>query len=135
MSPVDRRGFLGAVAGAFVASTTRLRGLARVPTAVPRQAAAPALATYFADPAAVARIGAAYLAVAPADGDADLLLTELAPEGSVPADYWATVAIADLQVAIRDAVHADFEAGDIVDIGGWQLARTEARLAALSTLL
>jgi len=135
MKEIGRRGFLGAVIGAFVASTTRLRGVPAAEAAVPAQVSAPTLSAFFADAAAAARIGAAYLAVAPAEGDADFLFTELAPVGAVPADYWATVTIDQLHLDIREAVHADFEAGEIVDIGGWQLAKTEARLAALSTLL
>jgi len=137
MSPVDRRGFLGAVAGAVVASTARLDRFGRTsvgaPGAVP--AGVPALASYFGDPVAAARIGFAYLAIAPAEGDADLLLAELAPAGTVPTEWWTTVTLEELQDTIRDAVHADFEAGDVVDLAGWQLARTEARLTALSMLL
>jgi hypothetical protein len=41
------------------------------------------------------------------------------------------VSIHDLRLAMRRAAHADFATGDVVDLEGWQLARSEGRLAAL----
>ncbi|HYF47633.1 MAG TPA: hypothetical protein VD926_15565, partial [Acidimicrobiales bacterium] len=36
--------------------------------------------------------------------------------------------------ARRDQIRADFAAGEVVDVDGWQFSRTEARLAALISL-
>lgn len=36
-----------------------------------------------------------------------------------------------LDVVFTEQVRADFDAGDIVDVDGWVLARSEARVAAL----
>lgn len=46
----------------------------------------------------------------------------------------AGVGLPELQRTIRAAAHADFATGDVADLEGWQLARTEARLAALFTV-
>jgi hypothetical protein len=90
---------------------------------------------FFSDPAAAMRIGSAYLAVVPQDGDVNLLLEALTPEGEVPAEWWASVTVDELRTTVRAAAHADFKAADVADVAGWQLARTEARLAALLTLV
>lgn len=39
----------------------------------------------------------------------------------------------DLQQRFAEQVRADFDAGDTVDVDGWVLARSEARIAALLT--
>ncbi len=41
---------------------------------------------------------------------------------------------AQLKRVITDRIAAEFETGQTVDIQGWTLSRTEARLAALTVL-
>jgi hypothetical protein len=92
------------------------------------------VARFFSDPVGATHIGTAYLAVAPTENDATVLRAALAPEGEEPEAWWASVSVSELRRTIRKAAHADFAAGTVVDLEGWQLAPTEARLAALFTL-
>ncbi|MDZ7676291.1 MAG: hypothetical protein U5K30_14635 [Acidimicrobiales bacterium] len=55
---------------------------------------------------------------------------ELHPDDD-PADAGADLPAGDLADALRAQVRADFDAGRTVDVDGWVLARTEARVAAL----
>jgi len=134
MTTIGRRGFLAGAAGAVVALVTPLRRAFGSTPAGPFGAGA-IVPRYFSDAGAAARIGGAYLAGVPEEGDVDLLLAALTPAGETPAQWWAGVTIPELQDTVRTQAHADFAAGHVVDLAGWQLARTEARLAALSTLL
>ena len=88
----------------------------------------------FRDAAGTKRIGEAYLAVVPEERDASVLFAALAPEGETPDEWWAAVSVRELRRTMRAAAHADFAANAVVDLEGWQLARTECRLAALFTL-
>ncbi|MEX0665647.1 MAG: hypothetical protein WD598_12895 [Acidimicrobiia bacterium] len=137
MTTIGRRGFLASILGAFVALVTPFGQLVRASasTVAGPFGAGAVVGLFFSDAAAAARIGGAYLAVVPQEGDVNFLLEALTPEGEVTAEWWATVTLEELQQTVRDAAHADFKAEDVADVAGWQLARTEARLAALSTML
>ena len=74
-------------------------------------------------PPGVMAVGTAYIALRPDEGDVESLLTALpSPDG-------------DVLAAARDAIVADFSSGDTVAIDGWMLAVSEARAAAVLTLL
>jgi len=137
MTTFGRRGFLGSLLGALAVSVAPVGRLGRAfgsTTVGPAAGPAEVIASFFADADAAARIGAAYLSVVPAEGDVDFLLGALAPEGVTPEEWWAGVGLPELQRTIRAAAHADFATGDVADLEGWQLARAEARLAALFTV-
>jgi hypothetical protein len=88
------------------------------------------LGTVPADEALVP-LGQAYLADHPGEADADALVA------SVPALDGAT-SRADVVAAlpaIAPAAAAEIEAGDLVTVRGWRLARSEARVAAAAALL
>lgn len=144
MSAIERRRFLGAGVAAIVGTvSTRLQfGRGRTgglqPSTrfglEPRTAAAsPAdvVGAYFSNAAGTQRIGAAYLAAYPADGDYETLLGEIAPPDAEPDTWWSTMDQAGLARQIRTRSHRDFASADVVVLDGWQLAHTEARLAAL----
>jgi hypothetical protein len=82
-------------------------------------------------PAAIARVGAAYLEDAPADEQREEDLRSLLPS--------LTAATASGLVAqfdsLRDGVRGDFEEDRIADVDGWLLSVTEARAAALVHLV
>ena len=132
MTRVGRRGFLSGLLGVVAAASVpigwvgRAFGAAATPTSPAEK-----VASLFSDPVGVARIGTAYLGVAPDEGSVDVLLAALAPAGQSPEEWWTAVGVRELRLTVRTAAHADFVAGDVVDLEGWQLARTEARLAAL----
>jgi len=77
------------------------------------------------------RIGTAYLQFFPAEASQSVLLNALTPIGKDPNEWWASIDLAGLQKAIRRQVHKDFGTPDVVVLDGWELARSEVRLAAL----
>jgi hypothetical protein len=77
-------------------------------------------------PAAIAALGRRYLDVHPEDADREALRRAL---GLDPADSEA-----NRLARIDAALCHDLETGDIVDLEGWQLTRTECRLYAALAL-
>lgn len=118
----DRRVLLGALAS--------LAGLACAPKVASISPTPPlsvnhALAVL---PAGVAVVGRRYLDQEPDEGDAERLRDQLRwprSEGAVP--EWH----AHLDAAILD----DLERDRLVEVGGWQLTRTECRVYALAALI
>lgn len=88
------------------------------------------------DGAGMTRFGRAYLAQFPAEGDLDLLWAALhgvlARQGAEPS---GTIdperAFGHLDRVVRD----EYRRGVVVDVDGWLLSRSEARLYAAATLL
>jgi hypothetical protein len=79
---------------------------------------------------AVIRIGAAYRAAYPADDDREMLRREVGDLGGL-----SGADLADRLATLDERVRADFAAGNVVLVDGWLLARTEARAAALVSLV
>ncbi|MCU0270273.1 MAG: hypothetical protein MUF83_16735 [Acidimicrobiales bacterium] len=78
---------------------------------------------------ALLAVGERYLATHPEEADTEVLLAALAPlGGSIPADPDTQLAVLGQQVS------ADYAAGDVVELDGWVLSRTEGRAAALFVL-
>ncbi len=77
-------------------------------------------------PEAIAVLGRRYLADHPEDADREALRRAL---GLDPSDSEAT-----RLARIDDALRRDLAAGDVVDLEGWQLTRTECRLYAAVAL-
>jgi hypothetical protein len=96
-----------------------------------RATTADLVGAYFSDANSARLIGTTYLQLVPAEAAQATLMTALAPTGEDPTQWWATIDGSGLQKAMRKRVHADFATPDVIDLGGWQLARTECRLAAL----
>jgi hypothetical protein len=82
---------------------------------------------------AVVRLGQAYLATRPAEQDSDVLSAaidralapELGDESSTAANPRQVIA------ALRRVVRAEYSRGEIVQVKGWLLSATEARLYGL----
>lgn len=78
---------------------------------------------------ALVAVGARYLEVVPEEADQAFLLGQLpALEGVVPERPGTDLAVLSSQVV------ADHASGDLVDLDGWVLSRTECRAAALYAL-
>lgn len=77
-------------------------------------------------PEAIAELGRRYLDAHPKDADRETLRRAL---GLDPSDSEAT-----RLARIDDALRRDLDAGNVVDIEGWQLTRTECRLYAALAL-
>jgi len=76
----------------------------------------------------LAAIGQAYLAAVPEESDQAALLAGLGVAEDAVGDPNAMLD------ALADQVHADFAAGDTIQLDGWALSLTEARLCALIAL-
>lgn len=76
-----------------------------------------------------ARIGGRYLASAPAEADAGLLVSSI-----LGGEEHEAVGDAVLRRVISDSRQRDFVDGNTVSVDGWILSRTEARLCALVAL-
>jgi hypothetical protein len=76
-------------------------------------------------------IGAAYLSQFADEADAETLLELLEPEGTALADWWAATRRSSILSSLRRRVRHDFATGSTVDLGGWIMSRTGARLSAL----
>ncbi len=79
----------------------------------------------------IARVGARYRELVPEEATRAALLAAIPMAEELPA---APRALEEEIGAQRDQIRADFEAGDVVAVDGWQFSRTEARLAALISL-
>ena len=137
MRPISRRSFVSAGVAVFtglLAAPARARARLRPPGRVGSATPSDLVGQFFSDAAGTRRIGSAYLQLAPTEASEAALTTALAPAGEDAAQWWGSIDLADLQQEVRRRAHRDFKTPDVVDIGGWQLARTEARLAALWTV-
>ncbi|MSO79490.1 MAG: hypothetical protein EXQ79_07760 [Acidimicrobiia bacterium] len=117
-SRFSRRRFLGVTGGAAAAVALGVPGELSWPGAV-------AAATPGSDP--LARLGRAYLSIAPDEGSVDTLFDR------VPGLRRNRPVIEQLP-DLQSRVASDFARQRTVSIDGWRLARTEARVAALHAL-
>lgn len=77
-----------------------------------------------------ARIGRAYLQTDPPEADLARLTSELADTLDGPSFGTRE----ELERRVARAIQADFAGGRLVEVGGWQLSLTEARLCAVTAL-
>jgi hypothetical protein len=125
---------LGLALGASAVGATVLRRstVARTLDAPP-PALRDALQSVLSDPVATRRLGAAYLREEPQEASIGLLLHRL-PVSGATADQTAARFAADpaaVLAKVGAASTAEFSNGDTVVVNGWELGRSEARLAAL----
>jgi hypothetical protein len=91
-----------------------------------------AIESLLSDIAGARAIGLRYLALAPEEADRAALAAALFSGFAEPPA--SPIEFARLRRTLAAQRDRDFAAGDTVVIGGWILARTEARLCALATL-
>jgi hypothetical protein len=89
----------------------------------------------FAHPKSARAVGEAYLASAPMDSAAPRLMDQLTTGLSGGRSTIDEANDAELRELLVTRIGADFEKGRVVDVDGWILATTEARLYALAALL
>ncbi len=89
------------------------------------------------EPAAVARLGAAYLAAHPDEANLETLLAKIESAMSSAVDTHSGVALDDASVvaSLIGVVQDEFARGDVVTVNPWTLSLTEARLYAAASLL
>lgn len=128
-SPVDsgRRRLLFAIAGLAASAAI---GPAAISHFLERLAAADEVARALRDLVShresAASLGRAYLAVHPAEADADRLTSLILGPAPVPTGK--------LAARVSSRIQADFEAGRVVTVQGWIVSPTEVRLCALCAL-
>jgi hypothetical protein len=134
---IARRGFL-TIAGLTLASI----GFGRLGSLVmPGREAAPVnalarrIVTLLGCPESARIVGRAYLQRRPQEADIGLLVSSVIGD-RVLGDARELVADPEaLHHAVRAECHRDFENGELVAIGGWYLARSEARVCGLAHML
>lgn len=86
---------------------------------------------------AVVRLGQAYLETRPAEQDSDVLVAAidraLAPE--LAADTRAAADPLQVIAALRRVVRTEYVRGEVVQVKGWVLSTTEARLYGLQAVV
>jgi hypothetical protein len=82
----------------------------------------------------VSQVGKAYLVVQPSESSMDRLISEI--ERAALDDYrgFDPPSTHELGLALANAVRQDFQCGRIVNVRGWRLSQTEARVCALAHL-
>jgi len=125
--PIDRRSAFKTLGAAGVT-------LALAPQLVPsgeEGKLARWLQTMLADLEGARRIGQAYLSAEPAEADRDRLLAELFPRLEPGG---AHAGESTRRESFSACCRRDFAEGQTVQVHGWVLSRTEARLCALAVL-
>lgn len=84
---------------------------------------------------AVSPLGEAYLYLYPDEKNLTHLLNRIFDENPTLLDIARKNHKNSLMNALRHITTADFENGDTVNIDGWVLAKTEARISALTKLI
>lgn len=111
-----------AAGGAAVASSVIASA---APDRLPLQAA---LLGVLSHPDGARNIGARYLSLVPAEGDERHLVNLLAKGAP------GLMARDEARALLQNAVREDFDQGRTVELNGWVISRTEARLCALASL-
>lgn len=93
------------------------------------------LAALLADRRAARRFGRGYLALAPHEADRSRLVGHIAAALPAGAPALETASDDALRRLVADATVRDFAACRLVNLEGWYLALTEARLCALAALV
>ncbi len=125
---IDRRQLLD-LSGSLLLAATFGGAWRAAQAAAPSGGSLPAL---FSDRAAAARLGALYLATHRDEAARETLVARIAAaiQAAKPG-FDVSTARGELRQAVRMAIAADFAAARMVDVDGWLLAQTEARLYAL----
>ncbi len=78
-----------------------------------------------------ATVGRVYLQQAPQERSAEVLIERLSADLGVNVDALTDTAV---YPAMADAIRGDFERARVVELDGWILSMTEARIAAVCAL-
>ncbi len=130
-APLTRRSFLrlvGLLGAALVAR--QLTPLGALGRAIGRDSLASRLVRLFRSPASASLIGEAYLQHALHEADERRLLGLVCPTGR----RWHTADPPRLRRMLGEQQADDFRHGRIVQVQGWILSATEARLCALAAV-
>lgn len=132
---ISRRRVLAAAGGVGVAAVSVWARPWRSLVAFVPVSAAERLVGLFSHRASAEAIGSAYLARVPSEAAVGHLVDMIAAE--LPGGRRTVLEASDdeLRSILLERVRTDFEQDRIVDVGGWVLSPTEARLYALASLV
>jgi hypothetical protein len=83
----------------------------------------------------VSQVGKAYLVVKPEEGSVERLMSEIERAGLDETRGVDQPSTRDRGRALANAVRRDFQCGRVVNVQGWRLSQTEARVCALAHLV
>ena len=89
----------------------------------------------FSRPDSASAIGQVYLQANPQEADAAWLVEQITQDMAGRVVDFAGVRGDDLKTLLQERIRQDFAEENTVKLNGWMLARTEARLYALATLM
>lgn len=137
VNPVRRRLLAALVSlGAMVIPGMRPTAAASLPTlASPTDPLAVRLAGVFSDRESAISVGREYLRAAPQEAHLDLLIAELCSRQPQGRSAFMAVDHATLRGMLNRQQREDFALGRTVNVKGWILSETEARLCGLTVLL
>ena len=104
------------------------------PPQTPPAETAADLVSWFAEPDDIRAIGEAYLAAPEGERDQPALVDGLPAVFDSQGGIRTDLSAGEIHERFRDQVEADFRSRNVAMVGGWVLARTEARLCALVVL-
>lgn len=134
-SALTRRSFLQTALGlAALGWLQPLRALQRISGWHQPDPLAPRLTAMFTQPASAAVVGQAYLRATPEETHERRLVSLVCRQLAGGRTGVALGDRASLREQVREAQRQDFANGRVVQVEGWVLARTEARLCALAAL-
>jgi hypothetical protein len=134
---ISRRRFVKSLLVTWASASSLTWPLAMAERA-PTSADSPAwLLATTGDPSAASRLGQAYLATRPDEHDVDLLtgLIEERLSQSAGPNSARLERPADIAKALMRLVRTDYIQNNVINLEGWVLSQTEARLYALSAVL
>ena len=123
MTPLSRRHFLLA---ATATGTTAILGTGMLAACTPADERSQDEPDPWEAAEGLVAIGAAYLATAEAEADRAAVAAALGVTAGTPREPGPRLA------ARAGEVRDDFASGDVVEVDGWVLARTEAQICALA---
>lgn len=132
---IDRRRFLcSLLAFIWVLPATKVIAFP-VLFSAERQPLARKLTTIFTRPESARVIGRTYLKLFPAEADLHLLVSRFHEDMKVCNHQKPETDPARLKAYLAMRQRKDFDEGNVVNVGGWLLSKTECRLCAIACLL
>ena len=93
------------------------------------------LADFLKDAKSANVIGQPYLDAVPGENDPDIIVRSIEMNHPVITSKLRTASTSETKALIAKMVTEDFSTGETIQLHGWILSRTEARLCALTSLL
>ena len=97
-----------------------------------KQVVAKLVKAAFIDPSSGVKLGSAYLHMCPHECKLNTLVKAIISENTELEHIIYINKLANIQEVLKHQIKKEFENGKVVNIDGWVISRTEARLSALT---